>query len=321
MPRDKKPYQKILITGGLGHIGSQLIRKLDPSLTSDLVILDNLEARRFPSLFSLPTRFRYTFVHDDILTADFETLLSGVPVVIHLAAVTDAEGNQNIPEIVEAVNYKGLVRVADACMKTGTALLLPSTTSVYGSQDARVDETCTELRPQSTYAETKLAAERHLNGLRPRGLAYVACRFATIFGFSVGMRFDTAVNRFSWQAVHGWPLTVWRTAWNQKRPYLYLGDCIRAINFILKKRVFDGEIYNVLTENFTVKDVVTAIRKLVPDTKVTYVDSRIMNQLSYDVDDTKFRRLGFVPRGSLVRGIAEAMEQLTAFHSPRMRRP
>jgi len=213
------------------------------------------------------------------------------------------------------VNFKGLQRVADACLKTGTKLLFPSTTSVYGSQDVRVDETCAELKPQSPYAETKLSSEHYLRSLKEKGLKFVICRFGTIFGFSIGMRFDTAVNRFTWQAAHGQPLTVWKTAWKQRRPYLYLGDCIAAINFVLRNDIFDGEIYNVLTKNFTVEDVVKSIKKYYPKTKVNFVDSVMMNQLSYDVDDSKFRRLGFKPAGKLYDGIRETVAQFAGFRT------
>ena len=138
----------------------------------------------------------------------------------------------------------------------------------------------------------------------------MVCRFGTIFGHSVGMRYDTAVNKFTWQASTGQPITVWKTAWNQKRPYLYLGDAARAINFVLKKNLFNGEIYNVVTKNFTVENVVKTIQKFVPKLAVDYVDSAIMNQLSYEVDDSKFRKLGFKPTGDLKKGIGEKIASL-----------
>ena len=70
------------------------------------------------------------------------------------------------------------------------------------------------------------------------------------------MRFHTAVNKFCWQAVMGQPITVWNTAYDQKRPYLDLFDASRAIAFIIENNIFDGRIYNVLTQNFTVRQVV-----------------------------------------------------------------
>jgi UDP-glucose 4-epimerase len=301
----------LLITGPLGHIGSHLIRHLDRSAVGgDVILLDNLESRRYPSLYGLPDDVRFRFVQENVLTADFSLLLRDVRTVIHLAAMTDAEGSHKIPEQVEQVNFHGLKRVADACLAHGVQLLFASTTSVYGSPASRVDEECVELRPQSPYAEAKLTSERYLRDLAGEGLRSVICRFGTVFGHSVGMRYDTAVNRFTWQAATGRAITVWRTAWRQKRPYLHIADCAQAINLLVRRELFDGHTYNVVTANFTVEEVVNVIREFVPDLTVTFVESPNMNELSYEVDDSKIRRLGYVPTGALADGIRETVAQL-----------
>lgn len=302
--------KKVLITGALGHIGSQLIRNLDKTVITDVLLLDSLESRRYASLFDLPGGVKYKFVQDDVLSSSFKKHLTGVWAVIHLAAVKDEEGSYKIPGHEEAVNFHGLKNVADACLEKKVRLFFPSTASVYGSQASQVDETCVDLKPQSSYARTKLDSEIYLRKLGKNGLKFVICRFGTIFGHSVGMRFDTAVNRFVWQAANRLPITVWKTALHQKRPYLYLGDAVRAINLVLKKDLFNREIYNVVTQNFTVNEVVGTIKKFVPELTVSYVDSPSMNNLSYDVDDSKFRKLGFKPTGNLKKGISEKVSSL-----------
>ena len=148
-----------------------------------------------------------------------------------------------------------------------------------------VDENCSEdeLQPQSPYATTKLKEEELIAELcQKKGLQAIHCRFGTILGASAGMRFHTAVNKFCWLAAMGQPITVWSTAYDQKRPYLDLIDASRSMEFIIRNNLFDGEIYNVLTENATVHHVVDIIKESVPDLRVEFVDNRIMNQLSYD---------------------------------------
>src|SRR5207244_1141993 len=103
--------------------------------------------------------------------------------------------------------------------------------------------------------------------------------------------------------------TVWRTALHQKRPYLDLDDGVRAIEFILE-RGLDGRLYNVLTANATVADIVAMIRQAVPDLTVREVDSAVMNQLSYEVSDARFRAIGFEPRGDLRQAIVETVGHL-----------
>ena len=145
---------------------------------------------------------------------------------------------------------------------------------------------------------------------REEGLRFISCRFGTIFGVSPGMRFHTAVNKFAWQACMGIPLTVWTTALDQKRPYLDVEDGIRAIRFIIERDLFDGQIYNILTANATVRQIVDTIREFVPDLEVSLVDARIMNQLSYTVSDAKFSSLGFQATGDLRRQLGDTVGML-----------
>jgi nucleoside-diphosphate-sugar epimerase len=245
-------------------------------------------------------------------------LLKGVDSVIHLAAITDAPSSFENRDRVEEVNFAGTERVARACAEAGCALFFVSTTSVYGTQESVVDEECSEaeLKPQSPYAESKLKSERMLGELgRTRGLRFVTCRFGTIFGVSPGMRFHTAINKFVWQACMGVPITVWRTALDQKRPYLDLGDAVGAIRFVLERNLFDRATYNMVTVNTSVAAIVEIIRSEIPDAEVRFVDSPIMNQLSYEVATRKSESAGIAYRGDLRRSILETIETIRSARS------
>jgi nucleoside-diphosphate-sugar epimerase len=307
---------KVVITGALGHIGSHLIREMPVMFPeAEMVMIDNLATQRYCALFNLPSFGRYRFLETDVLTADLAPLFDGAAVVVHLAAITDAANSFQIKEEVEQVNFTGTERVARACRQVGCALIFPSTTSVYGSQADEVDEDCpvNDLKPQSPYAEAKLKAERLLQKLgEENDFRFVICRFGTIFGTSIGMRFHTAVNKFCWQAVMGQPLTVWKTALHQHRPYLDLGDAVNAVNFIIQKKLFDGRVYNVVTTNSSVDHIVNIISKHVADISVQYVDTKIMNQLSYHVSNKRFCDLGFEFEADLERGIAQTIDLLKA---------
>lgn len=305
---------KIVVTGALGHIGSRMIREL-PALFPgvEVVMIDDLTTQRYSSLFNLPTQGVYTFIESDILTLDLEPLFSNVDAVINLAAITDATKSFENKEQVEHVNYTVSLRVAEACVATGAKLFLISSTSVYGTQKEQVDENCTldELNPQSPYAATKLKEEALVKRkVSEEGLEAVILRLGTIFGASPGMRFHTAINKFCWQAVMGQPLTIWKTAYNQKRPYLDLTDGIRTVAHFLKKDKFDGRVYNVVTLNSTVKAMVESIQELVPNLKTEFVDSKIMNQLSYEVLNTHLDEEGFVFQGDIKQGIKDTVSLL-----------
>jgi len=309
----------ILVTGALGHIGSRLIREL-PDLfpLAHIHMVDNFLTQRYCSLFNLPSHGNYTFTEADITSCDLESLLTGIDVVIHLAAITDATSSFARKDEVEQINYTGTARLATACATNGCRLIFLSSTSVYGTQAEVVDESCPldELLPQSPYAESKIKAELMLQEEAARqGLKFIILRFGTIFGISPGMRFHTAVNKFIWQACMQLPITVWRTAMDQKRPYLDLHDAIRALSFVISNQLFHGETYNVVTTNSSVREIVTIINHHIPDTRVSFVDVQIMNQLSYVVDNSKFRTLGFEFTGDIHESISESIGILKAAHS------
>ena len=305
---------KIIVTGALGHIGSHLIRQIPNYLPgSEMIMIDNLMTQRYSSLYNLPDNLKYRFLELDLVEEDLNALFEGFDVVIHLAAITDAAGSFEKADLVEFNNFNCTKKVADACVVNGCKLIHLSSTSVYGTQGTIVDENCTEndLKPQSPYALTKLKEENYIKDLFIKsGLKAVTCRFGTIFGKSIGMRFHTAVNKFCWQAVMQQPITVWSTAYDQKRPYLDLEDATNAIFHIIENDIFDGNVYNVLTINATVREIVESISTFVSETKINFVDSPIMNQLSYEVSTEKLKATGFITKGNMKQAIQETLSLL-----------
>jgi UDP-glucose 4-epimerase len=303
--------KKIMVTGALGHIGSRLIRYLPKHFPdAEFVLVDNLMTQRFSSLFSLSNQIQYKFLELDVAKKNVDAVVKECDVVIHLAAITDATGSFGRAKEVEENNFRSTEAIANACLYAETKLVHLSTTSVYGVQDRVVDEDCPQdqLRPQSPYATTKLKEEGLIKQMsKDRGLNAVSCRFGTIAGVSKGMRFHTAVNKFCWQAVMGQRIQVWRSALNQKRPYLDLDDACDAIRHLIQKVNEPGSIYNVITANHTVQQIVDEIRVTIPDAQYELVDSPIMNQFSYEVSARKIQETGWQKKGSIQRAIRETI--------------
>lgn len=306
---------KILITGGLGHIGSYIIKNLVHELqVSKIIIVDSLATQRYSSLFNLPLTPKIEYIEKkvtEINPADISRT-GDIDCVVHLAATTDASGNLENSEALFKNNLGSTTAIADLCGSLEIPLIFPSSTSVYGSQSNLVDETCTELIPQSPYAECKLQEENLIIEAVRNGLKGTILRFGTIHGVSEGMRFHTAVNRFCFQTASNIPLTVWKTAINQKRPYLSLVDANRAIGHVLQKSLFSGEIFNVLTKNHTVREIIDAIEIAAgKKCKINFVENAIMNQLSYEVSSKKFEATQFEFKGSLESDITNTMRLLS----------
>lgn len=305
---------EVLVTGGLGHIGSALIAS--PGFRSGLQhvrVIDNLTSVRYCSLFNLPQSNPLSFRRLDARQL-IEEDLNAVDVVIHLAAQTDATASLEHREAVFSNNLESTRHVAGLAARTGTRLVFTSTTSVYGSQESRVDETCGSLVPQSPYAECKLEEEELLREASRGALDVIILRLGTIAGPSPGMRFHTAVNKFCLQACLREPLPVWRTAWRQLRPYLDLRDAVRALTWSLSAEVPAGlladPVFNVATENLSVEQIVAAISKSFGDVDIEFTESRIMNQLSYEVDTGRIEGLGFKAQGSISEAIGQTARLL-----------
>ena len=116
------------------------------------------------------------------------------------------------------------------------------------------------LKPKSPYAKIKLIEEKILKK-ENKNLKYKTLRFGTISGISKGMRFHTAVNKFCLNASINEDITVYKTALHQYRPYLSVKDAFKAFKFCIEKNFFDGDIYNVLSGNYTVNQILNKIKK------------------------------------------------------------
>jgi len=308
---------KIVVTGGLGHIGSKLIVDLaERKDISEILIFDDLSTQRYCSLMQLPTNVKYTFVEGDIRKeGDVKNAVNGADIIIHLAAITNAPETIKYPELTKEINYDAVKVILKIAKETGVKkFFFPSTTSVYGPATGLVDENYKDYKPLTPYAEYKLLAEKEVINANGNMKTCVA-RLGTIYGYSIGMRFHTAVNKFVFQAIHKEPLTVWEDALDQKRSYLDLRDSTRFVNFFIDNNddKFFGEVYNVLTENATVRNVVDIIKKYIPDVEIKMTKSPIINQASYEVSREKVEKQGFEFEGNMDRGIKETIEAFRAF--------
>ena len=184
-------------------------------------------------------------------------------------------------------------------------------------QKSIVDENCAleDINPQSPYAATKYKEELLVREyFKEKNLKTVTLRLGSICGISPGMRFHAAISKFCYQAATNQPLSVWETALKQKRPFLSLNDATKAIAFVIQNNLFDGGVFNLVTSNYSVEEIIEIIKKNVPNIKVELVKSKIMNDLSYDVSSKKFKDQGFIFSQNLEEGIKiqlNCLNQLT----------
>ncbi len=285
---------KILITGGLGHIGSHFLQNIYKiKKIKEIYIVDNLLTNRYSTLFNYKiNNKKIFFLIVDLDLKDSLKKFKRVDIVLNLASITDAEGSLKIRNKIYKNNLGIFNNVLQYCKKNSSKLIHISSTSVYGEQKGLVDENCKNLRPKSPYAEIKLKEENILRNNTKR-INFVTYRFGTIAGISKGMRFHTAVNKFSFNSFLNNPLPVWKTMLFKHRPYLSLTDAFKVLKFTIEKNFFKNSIYNILSENLTVADLIKYFKMYKKRVKIKYVKSKLINQYSYKVSKEKFNREGF----------------------------
>ena len=284
----------LLITGCCGHIGSYLadnvykIKKIKKT-----ILVDNIKSNRFCSLFNLSKNNKLKFYLRNVNKKNSLNDFKNIDYVIHCASMTNAEKSFGKEKEMYKNNIDCLKNVIQFCKKNNSKLIHLSSTSVYGKQTDVVDENCEEkyLKPQSPYADIKLIEEKMLIK-NSNKLKYNTFRFGTIAGVSKGIRFHTAVNKFCLNASINENIFVYKTALNQYRPYLSLKDAFKVFKFCIDKDFFENEIFNALSGNYTVNQILKKIRKYKKDIKVKLVKSAIMNQLSYHVSSKKLENNG-----------------------------
>ena len=305
---------KIILTGGLGHIGSSLLHKL-PNLmdVSEIVIIDSLATQRYHSLFELPNKTKYTFIQDDIRKLGFANIAKceNASILVHLAAINDiSSGTLNYADI-ENNNLGATNAAISLCQRFDLPMIFPSSTSVYTSSGLNVIETQPLGVNSNIYSRCKAAEEDCVKNFFSGGGTGVIFRLGTIHGVSNGMRFHTAINKFCFQIAIGDPISIWRSALNQRRPYLSLIDLVNAINFVVTKDLFDNETYNIVTKNYSILEILEIFSRIIgEDVKYIIEDNKRMNSLDLQVSNEKFASHGFVFQGNIESDIADTLKKL-----------
>ena len=283
----------LLITGACGHIGSYLAENIHKiKKIKKTILVDNLESNRFCSLFKLDKKNKLKFYLRNIENENSLNDFKNINYVIHCASMTNAEKSFGKEDLMYKNNIDCLKTVIKFCKKHKSKLFHLSSTSVYGKQVDIVDENCEEkyLKPQSPYADIKLIERMLIK--ETNNLKYNTFRFGTIAGVSKGIRFHTAVNKFCLNAAINEDIHVYKTALNQFRPYLSLSDALKSFKFCIERDFFQNDIFNILSGNFTVNQILKMIKKYKKKIKIKLVNAEIMNQLSYHVSKKKIEKEG-----------------------------
>lgn len=300
---------KLLLTGGLGHIGSYFLTKISNiKKIKELYVIDNFLTNRYFSLFNLKNQgIKLFFFEKDLSKKNVLNNFPKVDIVINLASITDAENSFKIKNLIFKNNLGIFRNIINYCKKNSSKLIHISSTSVYGDQIKNiVDEKCKSLKPQSPYARIKILEENILKNQKK--INYTTFRFGTIAGISNGMRFHTAINKFCLNAVIKKPIPIWRGMLNKERPFLSLNEAFKVIKFTVEKNFFNNQIYNIVSQNIELSKIIKFLKKNIKDIKINFVYSKLINYYSYKVCCKKFNSNAFKLKANIFKDITATLK-------------
>ena len=225
---------RVLVTGGAGFIGANLVEHLAGTREFRLRVLDNLSVGQ--SAADLPSSVdfrRADFTDRDAMAAS----LADIDAVVHLAALSGVVDSIADPRPSFAVNVVGTFQLLELARIAGVRRVVNASTggALLGEVSPPIDENMA-ASPLSPYGASKLAVEGYCSAFSGAyGLSCVTLRFSNVYGPRSGHK-KSAVAAFIKQALLDKPLIVYGDG-SQRRDYLYVGDLARGITAALKANV------------------------------------------------------------------------------------
>ncbi len=299
--------ERVLVTGGLGYLGSILCEHLLDA-GYQVTAVDNLMyGVGQQGLFHLCANPAFDFVKGDVRDEGLMArLVSQADVIVHLAAIVGAAACDRDPPLAASVNFES-VRLLQRLRSPRQVVIFPNTNSGYGTTSGQTH--CTEdspLRPISLYGRTKVDAERLL--LEDQGA--ISLRLATVFGMSPRLRLDLLVNHFVYAACKDRYLVIFEKDF--KRNFVHIRDVADCMIHCLRQAErMQGKPYNVGLDsaNLSKEELARKIQEYVPGFYLHFAPiGQDPDQRNYLVCSERLRAAGFVPRRTLDQGIQELLK-------------
>lgn len=303
----------VLVTGGAGFIGSNLV---DALLASGygVRVLDNLSTGKRSNL---PENAKLELVVGDTADRDIvNDVVCGCSAVVHLAAVASVQASVDDPVKTNRSNLVGTIQVCEAMKKAGIRrIVYASSAAVYGDSGASeaIDEDAPKV-PLTPYAADKLAGEHYLGFYRRQcGLEPVLFRFFNIYGprQDPSSPYSGVISIFTERARRGLPITVFGDG-GQSRDFVYVGDLVDLlVQSVVMRAVPDGAVNVGLNRSTSLNDLLCVIRDLcggLPD--VNYDAARCGDVRHSLANNARLRRHFCVPDRPV--GVREGLARLMA---------
>ena len=302
--------KKIIITGGLGYIGTELCKLYSGvSWHHEIVVIDN---RFISERVNQLRNWNIEFIQGDILDKNIvKKYCEDADVIHHLAGITDVPRTKSeasvsqekkIKEIGEIGTQNILNVISDKCK-----IIFPSTHVVYEGidkikTDIKEDET---TKPVLSYSTSKDINEKQL---KKSGKNFIILRLGSVYGYSTdSMRVDIMPNLFSKISSQNGTLKLFAGG-RQIKSLVPLIDVARCFKFMEEKKEIKSETFNLTKETLTVKEVAEICKKHNPKVKLKETNDEVPN-LGFSLSNKKLLNTGFKFLYNLDQNIKEMIEK------------
>jgi len=298
---------RILVTGGAGFIGSHLVERFQGR--AEVCVLDNLRTGFRRNLDGLAHEFFEGSIEDEDL---LRRVTRGVDYVFHLAAMVSVPESVARPEECARTNAGGTRLVLQAALNAGARkVVFASSAAVYGNNPATPKREDMTPEPQSPYAATKLAGERHCEEFAEHlGLETASLRFFNVFGprQNPAGAYAAAVPALIDKALRGEPLTIFGDG-GQTRDFIDVRDIAGALEFAASRRGVRGVFNCGYGHAISIRELAEKIRTLARSVSpLVFAPERVGDVRHSLADVGKLRAAGWQPQGSLEGGLARTVE-------------
>ena len=286
--------KKIIITGGLGYIGTELCKLYSGySWNDNIIVIDN---RFISERVNQLRNWNIKFVQGNILDKDIiKKYCHDADIVHHLAGITQvprvrSESNNKNDELIKTTAEKGTQNILDV-ISNNCKIIMPSTHVVYEGinhikKDIKENE---ETSPVLSYAQSKDYNEKQLKN---SGKNFVILRLGSVYGYSTDtMRLDIMPNLFSKIASQNGVLKLF-SGGKQIKSLVPLIDVARCFKFIEEREDIKFDLFNLTKDTVTVKEVAEICKKYNKNVVLRETNDEIPN-LGFSLSNKKILKKGF----------------------------
>jgi UDP-glucose 4-epimerase len=283
---------RILVTGGAGFIGTQLVNKLI-EMKHEVVVLDNFSVGKRENVNS-----KAAIIEGDIKDPfDVAKAMKGCSAVFHLAAISDVRSSDD--DTVYQTNFLASKHVFDAAAAKNMRIIFTSSAAVYGNAELPHGEK-TQCKPISQYGKSKLLAERYL---MQKSSSYFVVRLFNVYGPNG----KSAINKFCRKMTNYQDVDVYGNGM-QTRDYVYITDVVDALTFGLE----NTGLYNVGTgRDIAVTSLIGMIENITrckPNIKNTPAAAGEIGRSRADI--TEIGKIGWMPQVALEDGVKMILDSV-----------